>query len=371
MKVALSTLVTVALVVTAGCGGGKVVVGVVLPITGDASAYGTSIKSGVKLAFDDALAKHQEPQGLEVIYRDTGSEPARAAAEAEAMFKQGAKIVIGGVTSPEAREMIPLAERYHAVVLSPSASEPDLAASSNLFFRVYPSDDVEGVKAADFLAVDKKVKTLIVLKEDNTYTKGLLPIFTEEFEKRGGKLVGTIRIGSEGWEKTFADALAKEKPDALYVCGYGEAILSAVVEIRNDKFAGIVCTTSAIGTVDLVWRGGKLVEGLYFPMMKLDLASQQEPLKSFVAHYKEANNNLAPDIYAACGYDAGTIVLDVYKGTPPADVSDLVQRILGLADVRGVTGKFEFDDVGNIKHRLRMHQIRDGKVVDVDPSPAD
>jgi branched-chain amino acid transport system substrate-binding protein len=371
MKATLTAMLSVALVVTAGCGGSKIVVGVVLPVTGNASAYGTSVKSGVRLAFDDAIAKRTAPEGLEVVYRDSGSDPQRAAAEAEIVLKDGAKIVIGGVTSPEAREMIPVAERYHAVLLSPSASEPDLAASSNLFFRVYPSDDVEGVKAADFLTGDKKVKTVMIVKEDNTYTRGLLPIFTQEFEKQGGKVVGTITIGTEGWEKTFADALTKEKPDALYVCGYGEAILSAVVEIRNDKYAGIVCTTSAIGTVDLVWRGGKLVDGLYFPMMKLDIASQQQPLKDFVAHYKEANNNLAPDIYAACGYDAATIVLDVYKGKPPATDSELVQRILSLGSVRGVTGKLEFDDQGNIKHRLRMHEIKDGKVVDIDTTPAD
>lgn len=352
-----------------GCSGQKAIVGVVLPETGEASAYGTSIKTGVKLAFDEAVKARTAPAGLEVIYRDSGSAPPRALQETEALFKRGAMIVIGGATSPEAKNMISLAEKHERLIVSPSASEPGLAASSNLFFRTFPSDDVEGSRAAEFLVKEKNAKTVLVLLEDITYSHGLLPVFRSAYENLGGKIVARVIIGSDGWEKAFADALAKEKPEALYLCGYGEAILTAVVAVRDAKFEGVICTTSAIGTVDLVWRGGKLVDGLYFPMARLDLTSKQEPLASFVKAYRAANNDLAPDIYAACGYDAALLTMLILQKPIPEKVSDMLQRAMGQSTVRGVTGFLSFDSVGNIQQRLRIHQIRDGKVVDVDTAP--
>lgn len=340
----------------------KVIVGVVLPETGDASAYGTSVKTGAKLAFDQAAAERKLPPGLEVVYRDTASNPSRGADEADALYKNGALIVIGGATSPEAKVMMRVATKYGRILLSPSASAPDLASKGGWFFRVFPSDDQEGVKAAQFLVQDRKAKAVLVLREDIPYTQGLLPVFTSELGKLGGKVVGTVTIGEPNWEKMFTASLANLKPDALYVAGYGEAILACMVEVRNSTFAGTVCTTSAISTVDLVWRGGKLVEGLFFPMTSVDMASTQEPIAGFVKRYRE-QYNLAADIYAAHGYDAALATLYALAEPVPRSATELRTRLFGIGGKTGVTGALKFGDDGNIQRPLRVYTIKDGKVV--------
>jgi branched-chain amino acid transport system substrate-binding protein len=357
-----------ALILAGGCGQKKVLIGVVLPETGDSSPYGTSLKTGIKLAFDGAVAAKKAPAGLEVIYRDSGSNPTLAATQTEALFNQGAVIVIGGATSTEARSMIPVAEKTGGVILSPSASAPELAASSNLFFRVFPSDSLEGARAAKYLVVDRKLKQVLVVEEDNPYTHGLLPVFTTELKKLGGEVVGTVNIGADGWEKQLMEAL-DDKPEALYVCGYGEAILQGLLEIRGLEYPGVVLTTSAISTVDLVWRGGRLVEGVTFPATGIDFASQQEPMKSFVARYKDANNNLVPDLYAAHGFDTAWVALWALEGPQLQGKTELLERLLGMSGRVGVTGPLSFDEVGNANYRLRMQCVRGGKVEDCDPEP--
>ncbi len=357
-----SALVSALLLALAGTAcSNKVIVGVVLPETGDASAYGTSVKTGAKLAFDQAAAERKVPAGLQVVYRDTASNPSRGADEAEALYKQGAMIIIGGVTSPEAKVMTRVATKYGRILLSPSASAPDLTTKGGWFFRVYPSDEEEGVKAAQFLVGDRKAKTVLVLREDTAYTQGLLPVFTAELGKLGGRVAGTITIGEPNWEKMLTASLANLKPDALYVCGYGEAILACMVEVRNSTFAGTVCTTSAISTVDLIWRGGKLVEGLFFPMTTVDMASPKEPIASFVKRYRETYN-LAADNYAAHGYDAALATLSALENPLPKSATELRARLLTLGTRVGVTGAMNFDESGNIDEPLRIHCIRDGKV---------
>jgi ABC-type branched-subunit amino acid transport system substrate-binding protein len=196
-----------------------------------------------------------------------------------------------------------------------------------------------------------------------------LPVFTSELKKLGGEVVGNVTIGRDGWDKELKDALAGIKPEALYVCGYGEAILTALLEIRGLEYPGLVMTTSAISTVDLVWRGGRLVEGVTFPATGVDFTSQQEPMKSFVAKYREANNNLTPDLYAAHGYDSALVTLFALEGPPLQGKTDLLERLLEFSGRVGVTGPLSFDADGNAAYRLRMQCVRGGKVEDCDPEP--
>ena len=343
----------------------KVVVGVVLPETGDAAVYGSSIKSGIKLAFDDAVAGKKTPAGLQVMYRDSGSDPAQAAGAANALFDAGALIVIGGVTSAEATAMIPVADHWERVLLSPSASAPELAKKSVYFFRVFPSDDLEGVKAADLLAITRNARTALVIQEDNAYSRGLLPVFVGEYRNQSGQVVGSVRFGDAGWEKEVRDQLTAHQPAAIYICGYGDAIIEALRVVRSTPFAGTVCTTSAINAATLLQRAGSLAEGVFLPLSGFDTTSQQEPIRTFVARYREVYN-MVPDLYAAHGYDAALASLSTLTGLRTKAGSEVQLRLKGMADTRGVTGHLAFDDYGNIKHYPRSHWIRSGKVEDYD-----
>lgn len=352
------------LILASGCNP-AVRIGIVLPETGAAAVYGASVKSGVKLAFDIGQVKGWAPQGLEVFYRDSGSDPTRAAGAAEALFGDGALLVIGGVTSAEAKAMIPVADRMGRVLLSPSASAPELAGRSPNFFRVYPSDELEGVKAADFLVLVGGAHTVLILQEDNDYTRGLLPVFVGELGSHGGRVVGSVRLAERGWERQVRQALAEHAPDSVYVCGYGDAILGALRVLRSLGFKGTICTTSAFNTSSVLQRAGSLAEGVFFPLASLDVTSQQEPVKTFVARYRKIYN-LLPDIYAAHGYDAALAAMYALQASSERTGAAVRRNLLALAGRVGVMGPLAFDDYGNIKHSLCNHWIHAGRAEDYD-----
>lgn len=343
-------------------------IGVVIPETGEAAVYGASVKSGVKLAFDEAQARRTAPQGLEVLYRDSGSDPTRATSAAEALFESGAVLIIGGVTSAEAKVMIPVADRARRVLLSPSASAPNLSGRSPFFFRVYPSDELEGVKAADFLAVTRGVRTVLVLQEDNDYTRGLLPVFVGEFTSHGGRITGSIRLDESSWHAQVREAVDRHAPDGVYVCGYGEAILAGVRLLRSLGYRGTICTTSAFSAASLLARAASLAEGVFFPLAGVDVTSQREPVRSFVRDYL-ATYNLMPDIYAAHGYDAALAALAALKGPAEPTGREVARRLHALSGLAGVTGAIAFDDDGDIVHTLGDYWIHNGKIEDYDAVP--
>lgn len=363
MRRIAAVAVAVGVLATAGCSR-KLLVGVVLPETGENAVYGAPIKSGIKLAFDEARANNTLPEGWQVIFRDSGSDVTRAASEAEWLYDQGALLVIGGATTQEARAMIPVADQRERILLSPSASAPDLARRSVFFFRVYPSDDLEGVKAADILfQPPRNVRRVLILQEDNAYTRGLLPVFMGAFKAHGGEIVDSVTIGPSGWEKSARILLEGKKPDGVYLCGYGGAIIAALQVLRNAEYAGVIGTTSAINTVTFLQRAGRLAEGIFFPLASFDTASEKEPIKTFVKRYYDVYQ-LIPDIYAAHGFDAGLAALGALRDLRTRSGRDVALKLKGMAETVGVTGPLAFDDFGNIKHYPRTHWIREGKVED-------
>jgi len=355
-RVAWISLLTAA----TACGPGPRV-GVVLPETGEAAAYGASIKSGISLALEQASAHHQTPAGLQVTFRDSASDPVRAAAAAESLYDDGALVVIGGVTSGEAKVMIPVADRFRRVLLSPSASAPELARISPFFFRVFPSDELEGVEAAEFLAITRKCRTVLILQEVNAYTRGLLPVFARELASQGARLAGTLRFDETNWSAALRRACSGGGPDGVYLCGYGDAILSGLRALRMLGYHGTICTTSAISASSILQRAGVLAEGIFFPLAGLDLAGPDGPARDFIGRYRAAYN-LPPDIYAAHGHDAAVAVIAALRGLSERTGAGLRERLRGLTQVQGVTGPIAFDDDGNIRQRPRNYWIHNGKV---------
>jgi branched-chain amino acid transport system substrate-binding protein len=348
-----------AVALTVGCGA-RVRIGVVLPETGAAAVYGAPIKSGLQLAFDQAVAAGTIPGGFEVIYRDSGSEPTRAALATEALFEAGARVVIGGATTAEAMTVIPVADRWHRVVLSPSASAPELGGRSTYFFRVYPSDALEGVQAANLFVASQTRSSVLILEEDNDYTRGLLPVFVRELTARGGRVFGPIRLAEPAWQKALLETLKAARPSGIYICAYSEASLSALRAVRNAGFAGIVCVTSAITPAAVLQRAGSVADGVFLPLASWDDASR-EMVRSFIRRYSDTFR-MAPDTFAAHGYDAGWAILHALVQPECRDGRDLRVCLRALAGREGVTGPFAFDNNGNINHAPRIHCVRRGKI---------
>ncbi len=364
MKRFTAVVMLLGVLATVGCSR-KLLVGVVLPETGDAAIYGAAIKTGVKLAFDEAFASKRAPQGLIVEYRDSGSDPARARSLAESLYDEGALVIIGGVTTAEARAMIPVADHEERVLISPSASAPDLARMSVYFYRVFPSDDYEGVKAADLLVMTRNAQKVLVVQEDNDYTRNLLPVFMGELKHRGGNLVANVSIKDKNWRQEVRDALAAYQPDGVYLCGYADAILEGLQVLRSSDYKGTICTTSAISTATALQKAGSLAEGVFFPLASYDTSSTKEPVASFVRRYYDTYH-LLPDTYAAHGYDAALATLYALQDLHTRSGRDVQLRLKGLGEKMGVTGPLAFDDYGNIKHYPRNYWIHNSKIEDYD-----
>jgi branched-chain amino acid transport system substrate-binding protein len=347
-----------------GCSG-KPIVGVILPTTGAAASYGESIESGVRLALADARERGELPPGFEVVWADSESDPSRAVAEFRRMVEEhGVKLVIGGATSSEAMALISELDELEIVCVSPSASAPGLAQQSRLFFRIYPSDELEGHTAANFLFERLGKHDVLLFTGDTEYTRGIKPEFLKQYQEAlGGTVVADIAITEEGWQQVAAEVLAGDRVEAVYVIGYAEEILDVVEFLFDRGFEGRIVTTAAFYSGQFLREAGEAAEGILFPLPPFDRTSEKEPVLSFVNRYMDAYER-APDVFAAHGYDAMGLTIQVMDYAKPPETLEILKALnYGVAEFMGVTGPILFDDYGDVKHYPMMFIVSGGQVL--------
>jgi branched-chain amino acid transport system substrate-binding protein len=351
--------------VLVGCGS-KPVVGVLLPSTGEAGTYGESIESGIRLAISDAREREELPKGFEVVWVDTQSDPQRAVSELKRLNSEHrVKMVIAGITSAESQAIVDELDDVGVVCLSPTASTPGISKRSKLFFRIYPSDELEGQTAARFMFDRLGQTRTVVFAADSNYAAGIEPEFNTQFsETLDGEIVARVDLSDDGWRAISDQTMADAGVGAVYVVGYAPEILEVVMHLREQGYDGRIVTTSAFFSDPIINQAGAAAEGMLFPLPPFDRTSDKEPVLGFVNRYMDAQGK-APDVFAAHGYDAMRITIQVMRIATPPETSEIRKAFhFGMdEELMGVTGPILFDDYGDVKHYPMMFIVKDGQVL--------
>jgi len=351
-------------VVLVGCGS-KPVVGVLLPKTGEAGNYGESIESGVRLAISDARDREELPPGFDVVWVDTESNPDRAVSELRRLASErGIKMVIGGATSTEAQALVEVLDELEVVCLSPTASTPGISKRSALFFRIYPSDELEGHTAARFMFDRLGQERIVVYSSAGDYAAGIEPEFRNQFaDALGGEIVTRVDLMDADWRSTSDAVVPGSGVGAVYIIGYAQQILEVMTHIREQGFDGRIVTTSAFFNDRIINEAGATAEGVFFPLPPFDRTSDTEPVLGFVNRYMDALGK-APDVFAAHGYDAMWLTIQVMTIANPPRTNEIRKAFhFGMNELMGVTGPILFDDYGDVKHYPKMFIVNEGQVL--------
>jgi branched-chain amino acid transport system substrate-binding protein len=344
------------------------VVGVLIPQTGPAEAYGHAVNNGIRLALNEARASNTLPENFQLIEADTGSRPDFAADELRRLASTlDVKLVVAGVTTDEALALLPVVEDERVVCLSPSASASSLTGKSPYFFRLFATDEVEGSTAARYLHETRSARSVLVITDDSTFSRGLEAEFRQHYQLRlGGEIVATIHNELEWWKRKATDMVNAHEPDAVYIVGHAEHILTSLELLSDIGYEGVKCTTSAVYLAELLEQGNPALEGVVFPLAALRTCEQETDNARecpFVDRYKDEFGS-QPDFYAAHGYDAMRVALRALVDARSVDVSELRRYMrVGLQEFDGVTGTIAFDERGDVRRYPTMHTIWNGRVV--------
>lgn len=348
-----------------GCSLEPVRLGVVLPISGPYATYGTSLERGARVAVD-RVNREGGVQGrrLDLLVRDSGSRPEQAAAKfRELISKEKVPAVVGGGTSVEALAMAVAAEQEKRVLISPSASSPELTPAGEWVFRNWPSDEIEARTMADFAAFTLHVTQIAIVEEDSAYARGIVGAFVTHFEKAGRsyeRIVLPLR-NTDYLEAVKRVHALRPEAQAVYIVGYEEKLVPLQRALKASGLDIPVLSVSALSDGDILKKSAAELEGIVFARPSYDPDSDSPASQEFLVAY-QARYGSEPDIYAAHAYDSVRLLAEAMamEGVGPEEVK---RGLLKIKNFPGASGSVTFDSNGDIVQTFELCVIEGGKAV--------
>lgn len=322
------------------------------PLTGDASSYGISVQNGAKLAIEEInAAGGLNGVNFKFDIKDDQAAADKASTAYDQLFEEGMQISFGSVTSGSCESFAARAAEDNLFFMTPSASA-DICIKEPNAFRVCFGDPDQGVLAAQEL-VNELGFTNIGAIYDNSdpYSTGIYEAFKAEMANLGVDFK-TQTFDAENKKDFSTQVEALKDCDVIFLpFYYTEAGLVAKKASEKD------CKAVLFGCDGLDGISGQIDETVTNTIKYItpfDVNSKDEKVAKFVAAYKE-KYGVAPDQFAADGYDVVMVIFEAMKKAgvndvtiTPDELCEIVKATITAEDFTyaGVTGNMTWDKSG-------------------------
>ena len=331
-------------------GEASIKVGIMFPLSGDVGSYGEDAKRAVMLAKQDAGLDN-----VELIFEDSTCDSTAAVSAASKLISvDKVQVIIGEMCSGPTLAAAPVAEGQHVVLVSPSATSPDITDAGDYVFRTIPTDAEQGDFGAR-LVYDKGFRKLAVLYSMEDYGTGFKSVLDDVFPALGGEIVASETFARGDLDlRTQLSKIKFSGADALYIITNAPdsavAALKQVVELGMEQ---TVFMPEALKSDQVLNNAAGSAEGVYFTTV----SSGSE---AFLSHYKEMFG-IEPGTFAAQSYDAYTAVSEVLK--QGARSGEEIKDALYDVSFQGATGHIDFDANGDVGGNYEVYVVEDGTFV--------
>lgn len=336
-------------------GGGKVTVGLLLPLSGPSGALGQAMLDAAEMALYD-LADEQ----LELLTRDTKGTPEGASAAAQQVLSQGAQIILGPLLASEVGAVKPIAAGAHVPVVAFS-TDTTLAGQGTYLMGFLPSEEVarvtsyahaQGHNRFAVLAPSTAYGQVIADAVKNAVAANGATLAKAEFydPALNGMAAAVKRFAAEGVDY-----------DALFLPEGGSRIKVLAPQLPyfkidpdQVKFLGTgLWDDSNIGTEP------SLDGGWYAAPAPAARAPFEQRFAQLYHH--------PPPRLATLGYDATALAAVLARAPQGADFSD--QALTNPNGFSGLDGIFRFRPNGLVQRGLAVLQVQRGGNTIIDPPP--
>lgn len=251
------------------------------------------------------------------------------------------------------------------VVISPSASSPEITDAGDYTFRICPDDSAYGMRLAEWAYEQLGARRAAILFENDPYGRGLRSSFSNSFLDLGGQIVS---------EDPFLDVLPSYEPyltrirlrggvDALLIAGARGGAASILNTLALLAYHPAILSGDAIVGIQLSEADP---EGVFVSLAYLSNISSPRN-DAFVAAYHKAYGDLDPDHRGAGAYDIVHLLARAIQevGTDRTRIRNYLAGVGTETDAfEGVTGRIAFDENGDVSGKgVVVGVFRDGHIV--------
>ena len=325
-------------------------IGVMESVTGPGETYGNVAVQAKQMAVDEInAAGGVNGRMIELIVEDEKCNAQDAiTAYRKLTDVDGVKIILGTSCSGAMLGAAPLAEGEGVVMFSGLATNPDIANAGDYIFRTAMSDAQVGIDTGNVLWADG-VRTLATITEATDYAEGVRRTSVEQFEKRGGQLVGEERYASDVTDfRSQITKLLNANPDGLHVAAQSEFSGGTIVkQARELGYEGpIYSDIVPIGTTALE-IAGDAATGMKAITADLDPANSKA--QQVITNFREKYDYVTLPWYLGSAYDDVYITAECLKQTEDDQDADGFRDCLYDVTWSGAIGNnYSFDENGEV-----------------------
>lgn len=340
-------------------------IGVPVPLSGSYSTAGKDILNGAQLAANDINAKGGVlGKKIELVPEDDKCDADAAATAAQALVDKGVVAVAGGYCSSAA---LPELRVFHGADLAyvmDASTNPELTEKGwNDAFRTIGRDDEQGPFAAKFMKEVLHAKSVAVINDNTTYSKGLADNAVDALKKQGVDVVynDAVTPGQMDYADV-AKSVSDLKPDVVYYTGYYPEAALLARDVRQLKLP-VKTLMGGDGTTDptLIRTAGSAAKGMICTTAPLPQFLASAKARRFIADYKKAYGaDATPGPYSIYEYDAVSVTAQAIADAKSTKPADIVAALHKISNFKGATGDIAFNDKGDRSHAVYMAVIAEG-----------
>lgn len=350
----------------AGLGGsGNVVrIGVIAPLSGPASVYGTSMRNGLRVAADAVnTAGGIAGQRIELVFADDGNDKVVAAEAARDLaYRQNVKMIIGTVSSDATMNVQRVCEKARIPMLTPVSTNPFITRVGFRYsFRCLTDDTVQAAELAAVSVRSLNLRRVAILHDSNKYGSMGARIYAAKAVELGQSIIATVDFdsGSSNFAKQL-ERIRPLNPDGLLVWGLARESALIVRQARELGMLMPVLGGDGMAPAGFLSIAGPAAEGAIVTM-PFNPARGGQAVQQFVEQYRLAFES-DPDSFAAHGYDALQLAATALRSSVERGIA-LRDALASISSYEGVTGKGGFDASGNETRPVELALVRNGRFI--------
>ena len=334
----------------------KIKVGVIAPLTGKGAFYGQILKTNFDLAFaSDSL--------YELKYEDSKFEKnASVSAINKLITIDKVPVILGEVTSDNTLAIAPIAEKNKTVLFATIASADKLNDIGEYFFRNVPSNNIQGITAANFIYTKLGINSVAVFGQNSEYGINITKSFKNEFIRLGGKIVfdDSFLEGDVNF-KTQLERVKRSDAKALYIPGNENEPAIILKQAKEIGLSFPIIGGDGSSTDNLIAMAGVGSEGFYITNIVINKNSGFYKTYRDLFHKKFGKEPSAYDSYA---YEGAKIILTALKNA--GNKAEDVKNYLHSNSFPSMTGDLTFDEKGQVRRQWGIYQVINGSFVELE-----
>ena len=327
------------------------VIGAMDALTGGAESYGNPIQRAKLLAMEEINAAGGiNGRMLEIVFEDSKC----AAADAITAYNKltdvdGVKIILGTTCSGSMLGAAPRAEEEGVVLLSASATSPDIAEAGDYIFRTAINDLQLGIDLGNTMWADG-VRDLATITETTDYAEGARRTSVARFEELGGSVVAAEAYSSDVIDfRSQITKLINANADAILLTAQLEASGGTILkQARELGYEGQIYSEVVPTQPDALEIAGEAATGLKAVVPDEDLATTTGG--DFLANFEERFGYVAPlPWFQGSAYDDVYIAAECLRQTGDDQDAEGIRDCLYDLTFSGAIGdNYSFDANGDV-----------------------